>query len=441
MISAILFFAAQLSSLALAFTTLPIWIFFGYQIIYFMYHPNRWWYYSVPSLRYSLLFSLAVITTAFIWRARGRGLRILDSKPIVFLLLLLAWFFAVQIWSYSSVTHSFAAEHFVKTCVIAVAAFIICDSKKSIDVVLIGYVAGAAYLGYYTYQFGRTGYGRVEGIGTVDAPDVNDVAAMLAPAAVFALHFFWRYRSVYGRVGAVVCGAFIVNALVLMNSRGAYLGLLVGAAYYMWRLFYSRLSVENLRGKVILVGILGFLAMIYVVDDSAISRFVSLKDEAQTEPPSSESGSTRIYFWLAAIEMSKDHPMGLGAGGFVLNSHQYIREDVDTGRSRNRAVHSTWFQALTEVGYPGFILFLLMLLSAALSLEKARRLLQQENDVESYLTVIGIQAACGAFLVSITFLDRMRSEALYWLVMLAAAAAQVYYFKSSKSASSSARTT
>ncbi|GAB5415413.1 MAG: O-antigen ligase family protein [Congregibacter sp.] len=427
MISMLLFYLSQLSTLVLSFAYMPVLSFVGYQIIYFMYHPARWWYGGVPSLRYSLVFSLLVLGHAALYKIRGNGLRFGTSPPVICMFLLVAWYGAVNLWAFSPITHAFAFEHFVKTVVIAAAAYCLCDTRKGLDYLMIGYVLGAAYIGYYAYQFGRTGGGRVEGIGMVDSPDVNDVAAMLAPAAVFALHLFWRYEKLWQRVLVVIAGAFIVNSLVLMSSRGAFLGVSLGSAYYMGRLFFAPVPVPNLKAKVIGIGLAGVLGLLYVVDDIAISRFASLREEARVEDTSRQRGSTRIYFWLAAFEMTKDYPLGLGAGGFVLNSHRYIREDVDTGRSRNRAAHSSWFQTLTEVGYPGFALFAGMLGFVGLGLGKARKQMVLNGDNRGFFVVVGVQSACLAYLVAMTFIDRMRAEALYWLVLMGAAAYQIYF--------------
>ena len=54
------------------------------------------------------------------------------------------------------------------------------------------FVFGAFYAGYLGWSRGRTGGGRLEGIGTKDVPDANGFAAMIAaivPIAVYlALH-------------------------------------------------------------------------------------------------------------------------------------------------------------------------------------------------------------------------------------------------------------
>jgi len=352
---------------------------------------------------------------------------------MIWLLLLGIYFSAVNFWAFAPTLQAFATNHFIKTIVVMFAALALCDSKRALDYYLVAFVVGAAYIGYYTLEVGRNQGNRVTGVGTVDAPDVNDMAAMLAPAAIIALHWFWQARKGIYRLLVIAAGALIVNALVLMNSRGAYLGLLVGAAYYMLRLFMTGPNIKHFRLKVIATCLAGLLSLSIVVDQSAINRFLSLTTDADLTTEQ-ETGSTRVFFWLAAFEMAKDFPLGRGFQSFTLNSDQYIPEGVNTGSSRNRAVHSSWFQALTEVGFPGTGLFIIMLAMTSRALIKTRRHCAGKNDISGLFTITAIEAACLSYLISMTFLDRMRAEALYWLILFASAAYQLYYLNDTKPA-------
>ena len=42
-------------------------------------------------------------------------------------------------------------------------------------------------------------------------------------------------------------GAFLANALVLINSRGAFLAVVGGAGYYMYQLYFSTARVKYQR--------------------------------------------------------------------------------------------------------------------------------------------------------------------------------------------------
>jgi len=53
----------------------------------------------------------------------------------------------------------------------------------------------------------------------------------------------------------------------------------------------------------------------------------------------------------------------------------------------------------------------------------------ERNDVSSYWTVVGIQGGLIAYLVAATFIDRLRAEILYWMVLYSACAYHVLVVK------------
>ena len=106
--------------------------------------------------------------------------------------------------------------------------------------------------------------------------------------------------------------------------------------------------------------------------------------------------------------------MGAGTGAFIALSPSYIPLDIDSGGSRNRAVHSTWFQVLTEVGYPGTLVFIMMIVRSFLLLLKIKRYSERYQKTELYFFSTVLQAGFISFLVAATFLDRFRAVVLHF---------------------------
>ncbi|MEO0438042.1 MAG: O-antigen ligase family protein [Pseudomonadota bacterium] len=424
MISIAFFYLSQLSAYIFSATRTPAFAFVGYEIVYFFYDRTRWWFYSIPDLPYSFGMSLLVLVLAFADKKRTTPTTFLSIGMFRWMWLVVLLHGLTYFWSQLPTVHLDAFDNYLKMAIIVTAAFKLCATREALNYYLYAYVFGTAYLGYYLLEVGRNSGARVSNFGLVDSPDVNGVAATFAPAAIFALHFFWRNKG-WQKWIMVLAGAFIVNAIVLMNSRGTFLGLFIGASYYVYRLYNLSGNFKASRGQIVGMVFAGLLAMLYVLDESAIERIVGITDNIELSEEQ-ESGSTRIYFWLAAVEMSADYPQGLGTAGFQYNAPDYIPRHVNTGTHRNRAVHSSWFQTLIEIGYLGFFLFSMMLLSAALMLRKTHRECEAKNDSDGVLTALVIQSALVAYLVSATFIDRMRAEVLYWLLAYAACAYNVY---------------
>lgn len=69
-----------------------------------------------------------------------------------------------------------------------------------------------------------------------------------------------------------------------------------------------------------------------------------------------ESAKGRLHFWEVAQVMAKAKPItGVGFNGFRPSYAAYDTTPGDFGE--DRSVHSVWFGLLSELGYPGLILF------------------------------------------------------------------------------------
>ncbi|MBK5940367.1 hypothetical protein CCR96_14180 [Halochromatium roseum] len=410
-------------TMAISISAAPYAAFIGYQIIYFMYHNSRWWYPLIPDISYSFIFSTLLVALAIFTSKKG-DTRLLQVPAFRWMILLVVMFALTYFWASSQPLHLIALDDYVKAVVIVFAAYTLCTSSKALNAYIWGYIASAAYIGYYGWHLGRTSAGRLDSLGTVDSPEVNGIAAATLPAAILALHKFWTARSHLERAASVVCGAFLVNGLVLMNSRGAFLGMAVGSAYYLYALYRTPGGDRSIKPKVMGLAIAGALSLVVVLDESAINRFMTIFEQHQPTVEE-ETGATRIFFWKAAIRMSYDYPFGKGYRGFFLESIDYIPGYI-AGGGRRRAVHSTWLEVLTQTGYIGLFFFVSMLTASWLQLRAVKKSAIPIKDIERYYLAAALQAALISFLVASTFIDRMRAEVLYWLILFAACAYRIY---------------
>lgn len=325
--------------------------------------------------------------------------------------------------------HVDAAINFFKLLVICALAVRLCVTESDFDTMTMGYVFAASYLGLYITQMGRTAGDRVQGVGMPDAPDANGIAAAMSPAVVLAVHHLWYADGWIKRGFLALAAAFIANALILINSRGSFLAVLASMVIYFGATLVSPRTPMKIKAYT-LASVIGFSgAILYLADDSFIERFASISEGADQQDYSAESGKTRTQFWLAAIEMSKDFPWGVGVYGFDYYAPEYIDYSVDTGGVRNRSVHSTWFEALTEIGYLGLGLFLLMLFFSYRTCSKVQRLAVLDGNMQLYSRALSIKGALIAFVVAMTFMNRLRADLLYWMVMYSGCLYSIYLYK------------
>ncbi|MEP1446587.1 MAG: O-antigen ligase family protein [Paraglaciecola sp.] len=429
MLNVLLFYSTYLAGFFFTFKRSAALAFAIYQAVYYFHPQNRWWGYMVPDISYSF-FTVLLMFTVFALNFKILNENKLLKSPhmrwIYFILFLftIATFYAVIPWN-----HEYSLTIFFKLVIIMSVAYKLVNTTKDMDFILIAHIFGGWYLSFVAFQIGRNSGDRVEGIGTVDSPDSNGAAAAIAPSIVLALYYLWVTKNKILKGALAISILFMVNAIVLINSRGAFLGVACSVLYFIYHMFFSKFQRPYQKIAVIGIVIMGLLGVIRVADDSFVERMQSIFTSEVSSKK--ETGATRTEYWKAAWEMAKDHPFGAGIAGFQFYAPSYIAQNVNTGNSRNRAVHSTWFEALSEIGYLGLGALIAMLYCCYSTNRKCMQTLKRQNRVDEYFKVRAIEASLICFIVTMTFLNRMRAEVLYWLILYCACAYNVYVLRNS----------
>jgi O-antigen ligase len=194
-------------------------------------------------------------------------------------------------------------------------------------------------------------------------------------------------------------------------------------------MYFSKKRMKNQRLSVVFLLMFGVVGAITVTDDIFWSRITSMVTQVETDATEKETGATRFIFWEGAWDMAKDYPFGQGSRAFLYYSPIYIPSEVDTGKKRNRAVHSTWFEALTEIGYLGLLSLVGVIYYSLSTTKKAAKRLKEHDELNKYFKVVAIRCSLICFIVSMTFLNRLRGEILYWCILYCAIAYNIYYLK------------
>lgn len=434
---ALMFILAIGGSLLVSIFYSPVFAFIAYQSVYFINIENRWWRYMLPSLSYSMIAVVVMMLVLLFNRSNLPTNNIKDVAPLKWMFALGAIFIFVSYFAVLPEYHSPYRDDFLKLIITCALAFKLITDEKKIDYVLYAYIFGCWYIGLVALQTGRNFGDRLEGIGPIDAKMSNGTGSVLAPCLVLCLHYFYFAKSKIQKGLIAFAGALTANGLVLVNSRGAFLAATCSLAYYVFMLYRNPLKSIAQRSKVtqvikqtkyrklkvIILIFFGLASVVYVADDSFIERIQTIVVQKDTKK---ESGSTRMYFWKAAWEMTKDYPMGVGIRGFEYLAPNYIPVDVDTGRSRNRSVHSSYFEVLSEAGYLGLAAFILMLYSSYKLTKITRRVLKEKLMEKQYFQIVAIEAMLLSLLVSSIFINRSRAVVLYWFVAFLCSAYCVY---------------
>lgn len=421
---ALLFLVVFISCVVATFSYSSAAAFVLYELVYFLNPDERWWSASIPGISYSFFASILMIIMFFVRFRSLNGLASWNGIPAIrWFFLLVGWHYLIYFWAQDQSLHWRFTFDFTKLLIIVLVAYKLVNTPRALDAALWAYIIGATYIGYLATITGRNANGRVEGIGMVDAPDGNFFAAALVPAAALLMYYAWMGNKKVKMV-CVACGALIANGLVLINSRGSFVGVVIGAGLFILYMVFSRYRKQGQRAMAVAIVILGLSGGLYVTDDQFWERMQTLEDVEDE----GKSGSQRVNYWLAAIDMSRDHPLGIGVYGFNILSSQYLPPEYQGSRGY-KAVHSLWFQGLSETGWVGMILFGLALTSLYRSLGKAKRWVLENGDSTAYFQLLALQCGFIGYLAAASFINQFRAQILYWMILFLMVSINVHFLQ------------
>jgi len=393
----------------------PTWAFYLYQLVYFFNPDSRWWGNYIPGLRYSFIVSF-ILLLSFYTRLKdythNRLLSVPQSKYFILILIVYALTYFVAV---NPIPHEKALIALLKMFLVLYVAYKVIDTASKLDFALWSFIVGATYIGLEANRVGRNGNGRVEGIGTVDSPEANGTAAAISPTLVLLIFYLWQGANKKVKLLAVICGAIVANGVVLINSRGSFVGLVCGAGYFLLNMIFGGVQQDNQRATALLVILISLGGALYVTDDLFWDRMFTISSDDDRK-----SGSHRTGMWLSSIDLVKDYPFGVGAYGFQTLSKNYVPEELFFYGQKTKSVHSSWFQALSEVGWFGFAIFLLLIASSFRQTHNLKRTLKGNHDHNLYFKVLALESAFICYLGAASFVDLFRAEILYWLIMFIA---------------------
>jgi probable O-glycosylation ligase (exosortase A-associated) len=185
-------------------------------------------------------------------------------------------------------------------------------------------------------------------------------------------------------------------------SRGGFLSVGAVGAIWFWR---SPHRFRTLGAVVIATALI-----LPVLPQQFWDRMATITAPADQRD---ESQQGRLHFWRVAVAMANDRPLvGVGHSGFekAYNRYDWLEGQFGT----NRAVHSAWFGVLAELGYPGLVLFILIVASSVLACRRVRRYARGgEVSEELGRYAIAFETSLVAFMVGGSFVSFHYCEMLW----------------------------
>lgn len=390
-----------------------------YILVYHLYPESQWWGANVRNLELRTSFIIALTTGIGVllnWKRLGRSEK---QFPLMYVMMLtfLAYCLFTYLCGLQPMGGNFSRMRIDKLMRISIFVFLLIRVVRTMAQyrwLLWSWMAGTIYIGYEAWSgVGGSESGRLSSyLGGSDFNQSSGLAAHLVPMTALAGFLFFSSQTKRGKIFALLAAAFAVNTIILTRTRNAIPGLVVLAVVGLIRL------PRGLRLKCIVGMTLGVACAVQLADPGWWARMATLKN------PDQDASIIRRYdYWQAAVEMAADYPWGVGIGQFRNFVPSYV-ENLNVGRS----AHSTYFQCLAELGYPGLLLYLLVIAAAFCHFERARRagrgwrqlqhshpdLSREQREIHLLATANGV-AVCG-FLVCAAFTSRLWVEGL-WVLM------------------------
>ena len=388
------------------------WAFYLYEMVYFLNPENRWWASYIPLLPYSKI-SVIVLMSVFIIKYKDyQKNKLVEIPQFKWIILIFLSFFIAYFYAIVPEMHWYFLVLYLKLIFVLGFSYKILDSQKKIEWALFAYILGCFYIGFEAFSTGRNIGNRVEGIGLPDSPDSNGAAAAITPALPLLIFYFWQ-GSKKVKVYIAIAGAFIVNALILINSRGAFVGVAAGAMYFFWEMLTSNIKVKYQKTLVFIFMTLGFAVLAMLVDESFMERLNTLGNLSDEDA----SGSHRYRMWLATFDLMNDYPFGVGAYGYEFLSPNYVEAHLFAPGQKHKAVHSIWFQALSEVGWHGAFFLIMLVLSTFKIAKLTKRKCIENNDIYQYYLAHALLSSFVATLVVASFINQFRVTSVYLIIL------------------------
>jgi O-antigen ligase len=257
--------------------------------------------------------------------------------------------------------------------------------------------------------------------------DTNDVAYVLVSVLPLAVAFALNAKARSGRLWYGGAATIMVIASLLTSSRGGFFGLLAVMAFLVLvpiRRPQAREDGTRKRPRV-LASLLGILCVAAVVwpnlpeqTRTRLATVLSLGSDYNSDVTNTEG---RTSLWRRNFLALLDRPIGFGVESFPM-------VDLTTG-GRFKAPHNSYLEAMVELGFIGFVLFLRAYTLAWRLLQRARQRLLADapSDERDEMLVFArmLQAGLLGNAIAGFFLSMAYSIVLWTLLATAIGCASV----------------
>lgn len=403
--TAAIFLVVYIAGLSLALFRNPIYGLLAYLWTFYLFPPYQWWAAEVPELRWSLWAALITFAATLYHNRQDIGAW-LKNWGVRILIAFAVWLWVQSSWAVNS------SEHF-KGCILFtkyVALFYVINVNirdyNSLFLFAGGHVAGCFILGWIARGV-RLVDGRLEGVGGPGISDANTLGMHLTTGLVFAGFLFLGVRNIW-KWAAFVAIPFILNGIILTGSRGAMLAM-AGAG-----IMGVIMAPKSYRNKIFGAFALGAILLGYLANDTFWQRLSLIQADKKTGKYEA-SAQSRFDLLNYGFEMFNDHPMGVGHGGHIAISRNYI---PNLRPGEKKAAHNTFMAVLVNHGFVGLIIFSALLCWVVWLARNSLRFFKIGVNQRYEIFFLMVLASMVAWITGGQFSNYLKAEVFIWLIAM-----------------------
>ncbi len=365
--------------------------------------------------------ALFLLVAAYV---RGTA-RVVYGPPIAWAAGYTAWALSSMLWTVNDGESRFLLSSLAIALVYLLSFAALVNTTATLRSVMMAFTIGSFALGVFAILafFGIAGSTTLEqGRAGGAVGDANFFAAYQLVALPLVIVLANHAGSSGVRAFAYVTAAVNVVSVITTLSRG---GLITLAAVILLAIVLPARTMFRSKAQkaaAVAVIVIGSAIMLQSASEVVIPRFTALVSVQ------GDGGSGREVLWRAAQTSIEERPvLGLGYGAFALSANELILRTPDVSltdyelRPKGQPAHNLFIGTLAELGVPGLVLVIGLLISTGRWLRRTARLaFERGEDFVGHVAnalVVGLVA----WAVSSLFLSSETSRPLWMLIGLSLA--------------------
>ena len=394
----------------------------GLYMLTFFAAPHLWWWgQDLPGLRYALIAGL-VLCVAVALKSGQADASHRHQWGTVHKAAIAMVVNATVVHFLIGSTPSVSIDNYIEFLKYTLLFFLMwraIEDRADMRIVIMSIAFGALYIGYEITinERGDFNGSRLEGVGAPGADSSNSLASVMLLALPLIGSLFIRGDKRHKLV-AILCAPFVLNVVLLCNSRGAFLGLIGSGLTF---LLLARGPSRKKALRALTLG--GVLLFLLLGDPEILERFTTTFAGGEDRD---RSAASRLEFWQAGLRMLADYPLGDGGGSFkYVRAAYYIRTVVGQD-AELRSLHNGYLTEATEWGIQGLLFRMIFIGAAVAAAYRTVNRSRLEGRTDDTLMGICLLVSLAGFLITSMFGSFLRNEWGYWIIALLVRYADLY---------------